>query len=494
MQTVDFAIICALREEREAVLRHFKIIEAEDLGGWNCTYTQFENKHDKKTYSLAVVELGQMGNLGSLAACSTIIRELAPYNVFLVGICGGLRKPENAFKLGDVVVGDTIIYYEPGKVFASHTEPRHRKYKSPVDWSGSVKEITGGSWTALDVILSERPDDSKDRTRPAVMLGEILSGEKVITSSELTQELCQIWPNAVSIEMEAAGIAYACQGTNTGFLVVKSVSDSADGYKNDSFRNYACATAGAFVKCLLEETVFPDFLPNVSFVVPLGDLLRLKKNNPTRIILPSYPNPRHQNCRITNYPWNLYESAFDDVFSALRIMPAIEAYCGRDNVTFYFDQSPQLPHTPNSVYIGSSISNQLTRAALRGAYFQFGPPKTAQDHDIVDRKGKTVYAAEKIGASQGSESFIKDYALLSALESNGERVVVVAGCRAYGQLILGDLLSNPRFVREFLLKHVYGKDFQCVVEVEVAGREYCMSRIPEIVVRVGSNWERVFFE
>lgn len=66
-------------------------------------------------------------------------------------------------------------------------------------------------------------------------------------------------------------------------------------------------------------------------------------------------------------------------------------------------------------------------------------------------------------------NLIKDYSLITKRSRHGIVEVVLAGCRAYGQMALWDILKNMDFY-EKVLPAVEGKDFQIVVEVDVEGR------------------------
>jgi len=445
-----------------------------------------------------------MGNLPSLHATSLLLEELSPYYVILSGICGGIINPK--MKLGDVVLSNRVIYYEPGKVAPGEDERREKRFfedasnqkESALMVAG--KGIIGKGWDAIDNIRVPWPAKGRGRHRPIVFEGVVCSGEKVIADSKYAEELRKLHPDAISIEMEAAGIAYACQNTGTEFLVIKGVSDFADENKSKSeepkrnYRNYAKASAAAFVTFLLKDgnIILP---PRKAPKLALSDFLLIKRNEQVMVVLPGYPNPRHQGSQMSNYPYNEYETAYDDVYCAFRILPALESACGNRNIRYVSARAGgfNIYEPQNLILIGSSCSNAFTRDVLEGnrAYFLYGEGES--DHDIVDQEGKILYSAQTASRTGDEEEYIKDYSLISVFSSRNKSVVILAGCRAYGQLLLGDFLAEGDIIEEVFRHTILYRDFQCVLSVKVVGRHYRLDRIEELVVRkdIGANWDEL---
>lgn len=244
-----------------------------------------------------------------------------------------------------------------------------------------------------------------------------------------------------------------------------------------------------------------------AFFPPLLKLFRMKHKEIVEIIIPSYENIRQNYPEFSNYPMHLFESAFDDVYCTFRILPTLELYSGLQNVYCHFDQEiskAKLMTCSNLILIGSSVSNRYTRyyLELANAYFRFGEHGTVEDHDIVDHSGNNCFGAKKspLHVSMGTQKFYyeKDYALLSAFrlpipgKSTERRIVILAGCRAFSQVGLGDLLANNDFVK-ILANAIPIGDYQCVVDFDIYGREPSFNNIKEIWHREDKdhNWKKV---
>lgn len=216
----------------------------------------------------------------------------------LVGIGGGVpHLPKHDVRLGDVVigapeVGPAVVQYDLGKqlpngievtrslnkppalllrvvdkvdnqykmadeaeedLFTTHLQrfaklPRMKdQYKRPVLsdqlFVASYNHEDGTQCTSHDRYYEvKRPDrDPPDEIR--VHYSTILSGDLVMKSGEIRDQLSAKFYNALCFEMEAAGLmdVFPC-------LVVRGICDYSDSHKNGDWREYAAATAAAYAR------------------------------------------------------------------------------------------------------------------------------------------------------------------------------------------------------------------------------------------------------
>ena len=84
----------------------------------------------------------------------------------------------------------------------------------------------------------------------------IASGAKVIADAARAKEVTSFHRKAVAIEMEAAGVAAAASAIpNTGFLIVKAISDYADDEKDDSWHRMASRSAAEFAGAVVGSLI-----------------------------------------------------------------------------------------------------------------------------------------------------------------------------------------------------------------------------------------------
>jgi nucleoside phosphorylase len=178
-----------------------------------------------------------------------------PEHVIVVGIAGGLQAEVAA---GDVMVARAVADYTVGKVGPDgKREERWESY--PAD--ASLLHFAGAYKTGWEHLVTvPRPDGD---AKPARHLGVIASGGDVIASGDVIAAYRADWPKLIGVEMEGGGVAVAlhAQRDRPRFLMVRGVSDLADGEGNAAtkrqWRRYAADVAAAYVIGLLQSGPVP---------------------------------------------------------------------------------------------------------------------------------------------------------------------------------------------------------------------------------------------
>ncbi|KAL3432874.1 putative wd40 protein [Aspergillus tetrazonus] len=302
-QSITIAIFCALAYEAVAV-RHTLDEEyscrLEGVGPKKYVYS-FGRIHD---HNVVIARPPDMGTVNA-AHCAAAVSQQFP-NVrlaLMVGIGAGLPSRKHDIRLGDLVVSKPkdgspgVVQYDfvkrerdrdvqkgclnkPPRILISadgslqedemmkrHPLRRplrkvtnHLEFKRPVTedilFEESFHHIKEGSScreceasNAKKIVpRPQRPDNT-----PTVHRGLILSGDGVIKSPEFRNHLQRDFPDALCLEMEAAGIM-----DELPCLVVRGICDYADTHKNDDWHYYAAAVAAAYCKALLRKVDAQD--------------------------------------------------------------------------------------------------------------------------------------------------------------------------------------------------------------------------------------------
>jgi nucleoside phosphorylase len=224
---IDFVVLFGLVKELDAFLRLLPEYQTEETGNFRFHRAEISLGGGQR-YRLIVFALREMGNYQAVAATARAIDVWNPRFILLGGIAGAVKRAD--YQLGDVVVADVIVGYEPGK---QKDDGLHRRLKilrpagelvdaarklKPEDWALRVREM--------------RPDGS-DRTIPKVHFGAVVSGEKVIASKAWFDDLAKDVDAAgeatkiAGVEMEAYGTALAAfnSATAPGMLMAKAICD-----------------------------------------------------------------------------------------------------------------------------------------------------------------------------------------------------------------------------------------------------------------------------
>lgn len=93
------------------------------------------------------------------------------------------------------------------------------------------------SWSADPELQELALQASHDLPGLQVRLGRVLSGDSFVASADKVRELRERFGGSC-VEMEGAAVAQACSRAGLRFVIVRSISDSADGTAKPDFREF----------------------------------------------------------------------------------------------------------------------------------------------------------------------------------------------------------------------------------------------------------------
>jgi nucleoside phosphorylase len=113
---IDFAIIAALKVEREAMVRRLDGMQKVQEDGEPLTYYPgtLAVPGEERPFAVVVTQLIEMGNPDAAITTTRVIQRWQPRNVLMVGIAGGVKGKAS---LGDVAVSQ-YAHYPQGKLLA----------------------------------------------------------------------------------------------------------------------------------------------------------------------------------------------------------------------------------------------------------------------------------------------------------------------------------------------------------------------------------------
>lgn len=256
-ESVDFAIVVALRKELDALRRYFPdlVHVPPSLSSTRSYYRgEVQTKLGAK-YRIVVTLLHSMGNLEAAHATSDLIRDWNPRYMLVNGIAGGISRSKLDF--GDIAASSSIVYYEPAKIGVNHLERRSTHFEADPTLLDGILNLATSAWRRR---LPARPDESiADEFQPRIHIGPIASGEKVIATIAAVEDLQSMHGNLIAVEMESAGVASAAFSAirRVGFLAIRSVCDFADERKSDNWQDYAAHSAASCLRDFLESHPVP---------------------------------------------------------------------------------------------------------------------------------------------------------------------------------------------------------------------------------------------
>lgn len=209
MKSKTFAIIGAMNcevEKLQEIMQDIKTVDHFNL-------TIFKGKICNHNVILAKSGVGKVN-----AALNTqyIIDKFAPDYIINTGVAGGIA-PE--LEVGDIVIGETFVQHDfdasalgyAKGYMCTGVEPD----KPTVFYSDKelITKFESAMTAANDVKVHK---------------GVIATGDTFVSSSEKKQELAKLF-NATAVEMEACAIAQTANKNRVPCLIIRAISDLADG-------------------------------------------------------------------------------------------------------------------------------------------------------------------------------------------------------------------------------------------------------------------------
>jgi len=218
------AILGAMDSETQLLIRQMDSPMAHKIAG----ITFHAGKLAGKDVVVATCGIGKVS-----AACTTqmAIDLFGADCVINTGVAGGL-SPE--LKPCDVVVSENVTYHDLGVVDDATVPLSHKANPLLVD-------------------LAQRACRQVKRERFCYMSGRIASGDQFINDPKRKKKIVEDY-NPLCVEMEGAAIGHCCTLNQVPFVVIRAISDSADGDAEMSFSQFkeiASNTAAAIVVDML---------------------------------------------------------------------------------------------------------------------------------------------------------------------------------------------------------------------------------------------------
>ncbi len=185
---------------------------------------------------------------GKVASASTVATLILKYNVDLILFTGVAGAIDQSLNIGDVVVGDDFYQHD------MDGRPLIKQFEIPLTGNSfftSCQETSLKLKKAAESFLSsdeisEAIKKQFDISSPKVVIGNIASGDKFISSIDDSNFIKECLPKVMCVEMEGAAVAQVCSEYNIPFGIVRTISDAADHTADLDFLEFAKEVANKY--------------------------------------------------------------------------------------------------------------------------------------------------------------------------------------------------------------------------------------------------------
>ena len=185
----------------------------------------------------AVLVLSGIGKVAAATTTALLLDRFEVDAVVFTGVAGGLAK---GVKVGDVVIGDTLLQHD---LDASPIFPR---WEVP---------LTDKSRFEADAQWSDRLSRAAQSSGHTVHRGLIISGDRFVATSAESAALRAALPDALAVEMEGAAVAQVCHDFARPFAVMRTVSDRADDSAPGDFSRFVAEVASGLTRRIVRAAL-----------------------------------------------------------------------------------------------------------------------------------------------------------------------------------------------------------------------------------------------
>jgi adenosylhomocysteine nucleosidase len=196
-----------------------------------------------------------VGKVNAALAAAILLAEFHPSAMLFSGTAGAI---DPSLYPGDVVIGATVAQHDTG--IQAPEGLRRRGLRNGV--TGTLDPVlVAAPETLLEVarrsaqglrLPAIRPPNGHNRV-PAIVEGVIVTGDVFVADASVRGAL-RAALGATAVEMEGAAVVQACRQSGVPCLVVRSITDRADGQASTSYDRFvatASENAAALVAAII---------------------------------------------------------------------------------------------------------------------------------------------------------------------------------------------------------------------------------------------------
>lgn len=202
----NVGIIGAMDEEVDILVNLMEVNEVIEKASLKFYKGKLENK------DVVVVRCG-IGKVNSALCAQILISEFNVEAVVNTGVAGALNSELDVF---DIVISTDAIEYDFDTTVFGHKK-------------GEIPRMETSTFIADERLIDFAYNSSINEVKNhKVLKGRVVTGDRFISSKELKDELVKEF-DAYCGEMEGASIAHVCYLNKTPFVIIRAMSDKADG-------------------------------------------------------------------------------------------------------------------------------------------------------------------------------------------------------------------------------------------------------------------------
>ncbi|MCI8342795.1 MAG: 5'-methylthioadenosine/adenosylhomocysteine nucleosidase [Firmicutes bacterium] len=228
----SIGVIGAMEEEVAMLKEKATIVTAKNIVGLDFYVANFLGKN-------VVLVVSGIGKVNAAVCTQVLIDHFGVDCIINVGIAGGLYEE---LKIGDVVISSDAV--------------QHDMDASAVgDPVGTIPRMDESIFKASDALVEAAQKAVAETTNSKAYVGRVASGDVFVAETKRKNMIKELF-GAYCVEMEGAAIAQTCHLNKIPFVVIRSISDNANGEAGIDFGQFsmeAAVNAAKIVECMIKD-------------------------------------------------------------------------------------------------------------------------------------------------------------------------------------------------------------------------------------------------
>lgn len=206
---MKIAIMGAMKEEIAPLLKHYKDYKEVEYADNIFYETKFNNID-------IVIAYSKIGKIFSSLTASTMIEKFNCTHLLFTGVAGGINPK---LKIGDLIVADKLCQHDVDITAFGHPYGFIPESSIYIETDKVLKELLITTCNKLGIEVTE---------------GIIATGDQFIANEDRKKFILEEF-NADALEMEGSSVAVVCKSLKIPFIILRSISDTANGEANTDF-------------------------------------------------------------------------------------------------------------------------------------------------------------------------------------------------------------------------------------------------------------------
>lgn len=245
---MKIAVISAMQEELNRIVSRINITTETRIANRIFYEGEFNGHQIVSVFS----------HWGKVAASMTTTILLTVFKVdkiIFTGVAGSISPNLN---IGDIVISKNLYQHD------MDSSPILPRYEIPILKNSYIETPTEEIKKAFDAAKKLIDDDFSihfteaelnkfNIKNPTVIIGDIASGDEFVSEETTRNRINNDLPSVVCVEMEGAAVAQVCYDFNIPFVIIRTISDSANDNSHIDFPLFIENIASVYSEKIMEN-------------------------------------------------------------------------------------------------------------------------------------------------------------------------------------------------------------------------------------------------